>query len=408
MDILVESQCAAQAENCSLGSRLLSQKALRIQKFVSVRAYLFWKNPSRREKASSRFCKAGHNNACCMEHASMSRFESNGLLSKIAGAAAAFALFVAAPGVAFDLQGHRGARGLAPENTLSAFATALGIGVSTLEMDAGISADGAVIVAHDRRLNPDIAKDADGNWLASPAPLVRDLSRAALQRFDVGAIKPGTDYARQFATQTPQPGARMPTLGDVASLAAKANAAHVRFNIETKISPLAADETVSPDIFAQTLIDEIRRLNLASRATIQSFDWRTLAHAARAAPEIARVYLTFERPDGNGSDTVGKGRGVSPWTGLDAAAHGNSTPRLVAAAGGKIWSPFFRNLSAEGMADAKRLGLAVIPWTVNAPADIEAMLALDVDGIITDYPDRLRAQLAARNMPLPPSRPVTP
>jgi glycerophosphoryl diester phosphodiesterase len=325
---------------------------------------------------------------------------------KIVGMAAA--LLIASPAAAFDLQGHRGARGLAPENTLPAFATALGLGVSTLEFDVGISADGAVVVAHDRRLNPDITKDADGRWLASPAPRLRDLPLAALQRFDVGAIKPDTDYARQFATQTPQPGTRMPTLAEVAALAARANADHVRFNIETKISPLAADETTSPEIFAQTLIDEIRRLGLASRTTIQSFDWRTLAHTARVAPEIARVYLTFERPDGSGNDTVGKGRGLSPWTGLDAANHGNSTPRLVAAVGGKIWSPFFRNLSTVAMADAKALGLTVIPWTVNAPADIDAMLALGVHGIITDYPDRLRAQMAARGMPLPPQRPVAP
>ncbi len=331
-------------------------------------------------------------------------------VSKIIGMAAALLIAsqAAAADLAFDLQGHRGARGLAPENTLPAFATALGIGVTTLEFDVGISADGAVIVAHDRRLNPDITKDADGNWLASPASRLRDLPLAALQRFDVGAIKPGTDYARQFATQTPHPGARMPTLAEVAALVARANAAHVRFNIETKISPLAADETLPPEAFAQTLIDEIRRLGLASRTTIQSFDWRTLDYTARMAPEIARVYLTFERADGSGGDTVGKGRGVSPWTGLDAAAHGNSTPRLVAAAGGKIWSPFFRNLSAEAMAAAKTLGLAVIPWTVNAPADMDAMLALGVDGIITDYPDRLRAQLAARGLPLPPARPVAP
>lgn len=329
-------------------------------------------------------------------------------LPTIACIATALFLLVVSPAAAFDPQGHRGARGLAPENTLPAFATALGIGVSTLEFDVGISADGAVIVAHDRRLNPDITKDADGNWIAAPAPLVRALTLAELKRFDVGGIKPETDYARQFATQTPQPGTRMPTLAEVAALAARANAGHVRFNIETKISPLAPEETVSPELFAQTLIDEIRRLNIADRATIQSFDWRTLAQTARVAPEIARVYLSFERADGSGGDTIGKGRGASPWTGLDAANHSNSTPRLVAAAGGKIWSPFFRNLSAETMAEAKRLGLTVIPWTVNASTDMEAMLALGVDGLITDYPDRLRAALAARGLPLPPPRPVAP
>jgi len=317
-----------------------------------------------------------------------------------------FFTFCAIPAAAFDLQGHRGARGLAPENTLPAFAAALAIGVSTLELDTGISADGAVVVAHDRRLNPDIAKGPDGAWLGAPTPALRALTLAELKRFDVGAVRPGSDYARQFLRQTPVPGTKMPTLAEVAELANRAGAAHVRFNIETKISPLAADETLPPAEFARTLIAEIRRLGLASRATIQSFDWRTLALAAQEAPEIARAYLTFERADGGGADTVGKGKGVSPWTGLDAAAFGNSTPRLVAAAGGKIWSPFWRNLSAATLAEARGLGLQVVPWTVNEEADMAALLDLGVDGIITDYPDRLRALLVRRGAPVPPQRPV--
>jgi glycerophosphoryl diester phosphodiesterase len=169
----------------------------------------------------------------------------------------------------------------------------------------------------------------------------------------------------------------------------------MRFNIETKISPSAPEDTLGPEPFARAVIAEIRRLDIASRATIQSFDWRTLAVAAREAPEIARAYLTIER---GANETVFKGKGVSPWTGLDAAAHGNSTPRLVAAAGGEIWSPFFRDLDAAIVGEAKALGLRVIPWTVNESADIERMLALGVDGLITDYPDRAKAILDARGI----------
>jgi glycerophosphoryl diester phosphodiesterase len=314
-------------------------------------------------------------------------------------------LAITAPAAAFDLQGHRGARGLAPENTLPAFAAALDIGVATLEFDTGVTADGIVIVAHDRRLNPDITKGADGMWLEAPAPSVHSLTLNELKRFDVGAIRPGTEYARQFAGQMPVPGTAMPTLAEVVALANRANAAHVRFNIETKISPLAPNETLPPEEFARTLIAEIRRLGIAARTTIQSFDWRTLAIVANEAPEIARAYLTFERADGSGADTVGKGKGVSPWTGLDAANHGQSTPRLVAAAGGKIWSPFWRNLSAETIAEAKALGLQIVPWTVNAESDMAALIGLGVDGLITDYPDRLRTLLARRGIALPPSMP---
>lgn len=301
---------------------------------------------------------------------------------------AAALMALALPVQAFDLQGHRGARGLAPENTLPAFLRAAEIGVTTLELDVGITKDGAVIVAHDRRLNPDITRDAKGDWIASPGPRVRDLTLAELKRFDVGAIKPGTDYAKQFPAQAVVPGTPMPALAEIAALPG-------RFNIETKISPLAPDDTLDPEAFARAVIAEIRRLGIAPRATIQSFDWRTLAIAAREAPEIARAYLTTER---GANETVFKGKGTSPWTGIDAAQHGNSTPRVVKAAGGAIWSPFWRDLTPEIVAEAKALGLTVIPWTVNDPADMARLIDMKIDGLITDYPDRAKALLDARGV----------
>lgn len=294
----------------------------------------------------------------------------------------AFAL-AAAPVAAFDLQGHRGARGLLPENTLPAFERALVLGVTTLELDVGITADDRVIVTHDRRLNPDNTRGADGAWIASPGPVVRALTLGELRGFDVGALRPGTRYAASFAVQEPRPGTAMPTLEEVVALA-RARGASPRYNIETKISPLAPDETAPPVHFARTLIAEIRRLGIAERTAIQSFDWRSLAVVAREAPEIVRVHLTSERGTG---DTVYKGRGVSPWTGIDAAAHGDSTPRIVAAAGGRHWSPNFNDLTPEAMAEAKRLGLVVVPWTVNEPAQMRRLIELGVDGLITDYPD---------------------
>ena len=307
---------------------------------------------------------------------------------------------------AFDLQGHRGARGLAPENTLPAFATALSLGVATLEFDVGVTADGVVVVAHDRRLNPLITRLPDGAWLEEPAPTVLSLTLVQLKRFDVGAIRPGTDYAETFAAQRAMPGTPMPTLAEVVALARRAGNDAVRFNVETKISPLAPAETLAPEEFARALVAELRRLGVGARATIQSFDWRTLAVVAREAPEIARVHLTLER---GGGDNVWKGRGVaSPWTGLDAGAHANSTPRIVKAAGGAIWSPLFLDLDAGVVAEAKSLGLAIVPWTVNDEAEMNRLIALGVDGLITDYPDRLRRVLAARAINLPAPTPVSP
>jgi glycerophosphoryl diester phosphodiesterase len=312
-----------------------------------------------------------------------------------------------APALALDLQGHRGARGLLPENSLPAFAAALSIGVTTLEFDTGITRDGAVIIAHDRTLNPDITRGADGSYVAAPGPVVRALSLAELKGYDVGTLREGSNYAKTFADQRPVPGTRMPALGELAALVRKSGNATVRFNVETKLSPLAPGETVDPETFATTLVAALRAEGLAGRSSIQSFDWRTLKVAQRIAPEIPTVCLTIARGN-NDNVQVGKD-GASPWlAGLDVDDFGGSVPRLVKAAGCAVWSPFFRDVTAEAVAEAKSLGLQVAVWTVNERADLVRMIELGVDGIITDYPDRLRAVMAEKGLELPPASPVTP
>jgi glycerophosphoryl diester phosphodiesterase len=317
------------------------------------------------------------------------------------------ASLLAVPAMALDLQGHRGARGLMPENTLPAFAAALSLGVTTLEFDTGITKDGAVIIAHDRTLNPDITRGADGAYVTAPGPVVRALSLAELKAYDVGTLREGSNYAKTFATQTSVPGTRMPTLGELASLVRKSGNATVRFNVETKLSPLAPGETVDPETFATTLVAALRAEGIADRSTIQSFDWRTLKVVQRIAPEIPTVCLTIAR---GANDNVQAGRdGASPWlAGLDVDDYGGSVPRLVKAAGCAVWSPFFRDLAADALAEAKAQGLQVVVWTVNEPADIARMIELGVDGVITDYPDRLRTAMAEKGMPLPAPSPVAP
>jgi glycerophosphoryl diester phosphodiesterase len=304
---------------------------------------------------------------------------------------------------AFDLQGHRGARGLAPENTLPAFARALEIGVTTLELDAGLTEDGVVVVAHDRRLNPDIVRGTDGRWLVGRTRTIRELTFHELGRYDVGRTRPGSDYSRRFPVQRRMDGVRIPKLEDVFALARKAHNNEVRFNIETKLSPLAADETAGPDEFARAVIKVVRANGVERRTTIQSFDWRTLALVQREAPEIATAYLTSDAE--NVRDV---GAGPSPWTnGIRLADHG-SVPKMVKAAGGRIWSPNHGDLTEAGVKEAKGLGLQVLPWTVNDPPDMERLIDWGVDGIITDYPDRLRDVMAAKRLPLPKPTPVSP
>jgi len=289
---------------------------------------------------------------------------------------------LALPALAFDLQGHRGARGLAPENTLPAFAAALSLGVSTLELDTGVTRDGVVVVHHDRRLNPDIARGPDGAWIAAPGPAIHALDFAELQRYDVGRLRPGSAYAAAFPAQRAVDGTRVPRLADVFALARRAGNGEVRFNIETKLSPQAPDETLAPEAFARALIAEIRRAGMAARATIQSFDWRTLAVVQAEAPEIAVVHLTGATfPD---------------------------APRRVKDAGGRTWSPNVTALNATTLKEARDLGLQVVPWTVNAPGDIAATIDLGVDGLISDRPDLVHDEMRRRGMKLPQPTPVLP
>jgi glycerophosphoryl diester phosphodiesterase len=273
-------------------------------------------------------------------------------------------LLFSLPAMAIDLQGHRGARGLLPENTLPSFERAIALGVTTLEMDVGVTRDGVVVVHHDRRLNPDLARGPDGQYVRAPAPTIHSLGFAELQRYDVGRLRPGSEYASKFPLQKPLDGTRIPKLSDVLKLDSR-----VRFNIETKIIPDAPDETLPPEPFARALIAEVRKAGVEGRTTIQSFDFRTLKVVEREAPEIATAYLASRRhPD----------------------------PAPVAQAGAKIWSPDFTILDEKRMSEARRFGLKVVPWTVNEPADIARVLDLGVDGIISDYPDRVRQELQRR------------
>src|SRR5262249_17938626 len=155
---------------------------------------------------------------------------------------------------AFDLQGHRGARGLAPENTLEAFAAALQIGVSTLELDLGVTRDGVVVVSHDSYLNPDHTRGPDREFLVQRGPAIRSLTLAELERYDVGRLKPGTSYAQAFPDQKPIDGASIPTLAKVFDLVKRAKADHVRFNIETKLEPQSNADVADPETFAAAVV----------------------------------------------------------------------------------------------------------------------------------------------------------
>lgn len=297
---------------------------------------------------------------------------------------AALAGLSAGPALAVDIHGHRGARGLLPENTLPAFREAIALGVDVLELDTGMTADGVVVVLHDRELSPDLAR-IDGAWIDAPM-LIHGMTHAELHAVDVGRARPGGKVAERFPDQTSVDGTPVPTLAEVLALAAVEGPANLRFNIETKLSPLAPDQTADPATFAEAVVAQIREAGVEDRAIVQSFDWRTLAVVHRIAPEIRTSYLTAER---NWLNNVQAGRpGASPWLGgLDIDDFGGSVPQAIASLHGDIWSPYHRDLNAEKLKEAHALGLEVHVWTVNDAAEMKALAEMGVDGIITDYPN---------------------
>lgn len=271
------------------------------------------------------------------------------------------------------LFGHRGARGLFPENTLEGFADTVALGVDGIELDVGVTADGVPVVSHDPALHPDIARTADGRWIDAPGPLIYSLSLAELRRFDVGRARPGGTVAAAHPEQRPHDGARVPTLTDAL------RAIPARILIELKTLPDHPDLTVLPDVMVRATLHAIDQAGAAARVIIESFDWRGPRLVRKLRPELPLAWLTR-------AETVRN----APlwWDGVHPGDFGGSVPRAVAAqAPGSTWAPEHVDLTEPLVHEAHALGLRVLPWTVNDPARMRQMIQWGTDGFITDRPD---------------------
>lgn len=295
-----------------------------------------------------------------------------------------------------DLQGHRGARWHLAENTLESFELALQMGVGTLELDVVATRDEVLVISHDPALNPDITRDAQGRFLESVGPNIIGLRWPELAAYDVGRIKPGSRYARNFAEQQGRDGLRIPRLSDLFDRIASLGRKDVRFAIETKITPHSPHQTPSPERFVALLMQQVRAAGLERRVQVLSFDWRTLAVLRERHPDIDRVHLTAQFPSLDNLQ-IRSGQD-SAWTaGVQYRAH-RSVPRMVAAAGGTHWSSFWRELDEASVKQARELGLKVLAWTVNDREVMHRMLDLGVDGLVTDRPDLGASVLKERGL----------
>lgn len=277
--------------------------------------------------------------------------------------------------------GHRGARGLYPENTLEGFAAALALGVDALELDVALTADGVVVVTHDPALNPNLTRDAQGAWLDGPGPLIHSLRAADLAAYDVGRLRPGTAYAALYPRQTPHDGARIPLLADVLRLDANA-----RFIIELKTFPGEPGRSASGPDLAEAVVAVTDAMGATPRIMVEAFDWRGPRHLRRTRPDVRLSWLTR-------AETV---RDAARWWGGPTAAEfAGSVPRAVAAEGGSVWAPDHADLTAALIEEAHGLRLQVIPWTVNDAGDMQRLIGWGIDGLVTDRPDLARGVVAA-------------
>ena len=298
------------------------------------------------------------------------------------------------------IHGHRGARGLAPENTLAGFACALKVGVDVLELDLRMSGDGKIVVHHDRKLNPDLTRIEAGTWLTPPTKPLDHYTFEALQQFDIGRARPGSSIIRRFPRQTAQDGQTIPDLAMLRDRIAPALDDGLLLNIEIKSDPLKPEQGPTPTDWATTLVDELNTLGLIDQCWVHSFDWRVLRQIHALTAKLPTGFLTSVQPD---FDTItAHANSASPWLdGYDTAQFRHSLPQAIAAAGGHYWGPCFQDLTRSRVAEAQSLGLEVHTWTVNEITHIETMVDYAVDGIISDYPDRVRTVLAKRQYVLP-------
>ncbi|MDA9207344.1 glycerophosphodiester phosphodiesterase family protein [Octadecabacter sp.] len=278
--------------------------------------------------------------------------------------------------------GHRGARGIYPENTMAGFQYLHDIGVTAVEIDVQNAANRLTVLAHDPHVT--LADDAD-------IRLVRETTAEQVNQLKVGALRPASTDHILFPDQARLPNEKVPTFDAFCAWAV--DHTPMLLNVEIKSHALNPELYDAPDVIVSDVIDLLEKHGLNERCVISSFDWRVLTACLKRAPDITRGHLTLEQSHGTTMEpNVLDG---SPWLdGVSRDDHSGCLAQTVADLGGKVWCPFYKDLTGEKLRHAQDLGLRVNVWTVNNLADINRMIDMGVDGIISDYPARVQNALA--------------
>lgn len=304
-------------------------------------------------------------------------------------------------GETIQVYSHRAARGLMPEQTMPAYVETLRLGADYVDMDIGITKDGVLVITHDLGLNPNLTRDANGNWVTEATP-IHSMTLAEVQKYNVGMLKPGSKYGSYFPHQrsvdTP-----IPTLKSVVDYVKKVSGDKVGFQIEIKNDPTKPQLTVSPKEFAETLYKFMKEEDIIDRTEVQAFDWQCLVELNKLDPKIKTAYLTDHTTEVMNDSEPGT------WiAGLKPKDYDYSLPKMVKHLGGYCWEPFEVDLTKKDLDEARKLGLKVVVWgwpeeegSEFSYPEVIKMIDWKVDGIITDRPDILKGLLAARGYNLP-------
>ncbi len=286
------------------------------------------------------------------------------------------------------IYGHRGARGDLPENTLESFKYLFKNNINAYETDILISKDLIPVITYDFRLDPSFTKDNEGNWITDENIIIFDLSYDELLKFDVGALNKLSRYGRRFVNQKTLENQKIPKLSELLELSSKNKSENLLINLEIKSTPDEENLTPTPEEMVKLVMQEVNKSNLQNKIIISSFDWRTLTEIKNHYPEISRAYLSFQQQTGIKIKNTIYNR--SPWMSFLPFFEKYELPKIIKSQGGKAWHPYHKDITKKLVEISHQEDLPVNVWTVNEEYDMLKMIEYSVDGIMTDYPLRLK------------------
>ena len=288
------------------------------------------------------------------------------------------------------IYGHRGARGDLPENTLESFKYLFDNAINAYETDILITKDLIPVITHDFRLDPSYTKDINDNWIEDENIKIIDLTYDQILQFDVGTLNKLSKYGRKFINQKSLQNQKIPKLSELLKLTSDNIVEDLLINLEIKSTPIEKNLTPEPDEMVKIIIDEVSRSNLEDRIIYSSFDWRVLREIKERDSKIPRAYLT--------SGVKGKIYDKSPWLDFTPLHNGVELPELIKALGGSAWHPNYKDVNKEIVQISHDKELPVNVWTVNRESDMLRMIDYGVDGIMTDYPLKLKELCERKNI----------